>query len=59
MIKQNIIFKLNKRHNFFLKIQKKYFKMLSPEEYLINMTESVRRTGVEACKLRPLPEASK
>ncbi len=43
----------------FLKTSKKFFRILTPEEYIVNMTESIRRTNVESCKLRPLPEASK
>ena len=58
------MFKRNLNINFscnskFLKTSKKFFRMLSPEEYVVNMTESIRRTNVESCKLRPLPEASK
>jgi hypothetical protein len=40
------------------KISKKYFQLMTPEEYLSNMNESARRIGVESCKLQPLPAAS-
>ena len=59
MLRKKLISKFNTYSTNFIKIPKKYFKMLTPDEYLINMTESLKRTGVEACKLRPLPEASK
>lgn len=48
----------HKSHLFF-KHTRKFFQILTPEEYLINMKESSFRTDVESCKLIPLPEASK
>lgn len=58
MFKNTLINKSNTSSRLF-KLSKKFFKMLTPEEYLVNITESIRRTGVESCKLKPLPEASK
>ena len=42
-----------------LKVIKKNFQLLTPEEYLVNMKESQKRMNIESCVLRPLPEASK
>jgi hypothetical protein len=42
-----------------IKIIKKNFQLLTPEEYLVNMRESQKRMRIESCVLRPLPEASK
>jgi hypothetical protein len=41
------------------KFNKKYFQLLTAEEYIVNMKESNRRFNVESCRLNPLPEASK
>jgi hypothetical protein len=49
---------LNKQNKQLLSITKKYFQMMSTEEYLINMKESLKRLNVESCKLQPLPQAS-
>lgn len=42
----------------FQKITKKYFQLLTPEEYFINMRESLKRLEIEQTKLTPLPEAN-
>ena len=41
------------------KISLKKFQILTPQEYFMNMKESLRRLNVESCRLNPLPEASK
>ena len=50
----------NKKQNnkSIFKLIKKNFQILTPEEYLVNMNESLKRMSVESCVLRPLPEAS-
>jgi hypothetical protein len=34
------------------------FHLLTPEEYFVNMKESLRKTQVDSAKLLPLKEAS-
>jgi hypothetical protein len=41
------------------KFARKYFHLMTPEEYFVNMKESLRKLGVDSAKLLPLPEASK
>jgi len=31
---------------------------MTPQEYLVNMKESMRRTSIQSCKLDPLPDAN-
>lgn len=57
IIQTNLInFKSNT--NNFSKFQKRNFQILTPQEYLANMKDSMKRLNVESCVLRPLPEAS-
>ena len=42
----------------FFKYTKKYFQIMTSEEYLLNMKESLRKTQVLSCKLMPFQEAS-
>jgi hypothetical protein len=58
IIQTNLINFKSKTSNF-SKFQKRNFQILTPQEYLVNMKESMKRLNVESCVLRPLPEASK
>lgn len=42
----------------FLKVAKKYFKLMTPEECLVNMKNSQGKMDIQQCKMNPLPEAS-
>lgn len=57
MFKKNLI-KGGKSVELF-KTSKKFFEVLSAEEYLVNYKNSMQKSNVEMCKLRALPEASK
>ena len=50
-------FNTNKYPNL-IKLSKKYFQIMTPQECLVNMKESMRRMAVESCTLKPMPEAS-
>jgi hypothetical protein len=45
--------------NTFYKVSRKYFHLMTPEEYFVNIKESLRKIGIDSAKLMPLPEASK
>jgi hypothetical protein len=52
--------KFQRKLNFkLLKVWKRNFELLTPEEYFVNYKESIKKTSYESCKLLPLPEASK
>ena len=53
---------LNAKRNFnlFKTINKKFgFKLMTPEECLVNLKNCQGRTDMQKCKMNPLPEASK
>lgn len=56
---QKIKFSKFENNSNLLKFSRKYFQILTPQEYLVNMKESMRRMSVESCTLKPMPEASK
>jgi hypothetical protein len=44
--------------NSLFKQSKKYFQIMTPDEYFVNMRHSSLKTTVESCVLKPLPESS-
>ncbi len=51
----------NSNNSFVLfRLSRKFaFKLMTPEECLVNMKNCQGRTDMQKCKMNPLPEASK
>jgi hypothetical protein len=54
-----ILEKIKNKNFTFLKLSKRNFKLMTPEECLINMKNSLGKTGMSQCQMNPLEEASK